>query len=109
VAAASSGQFRGDIGSSVIRCLIEASAMQERRRVDEAEQSHKPHPPNRCALVPLDPSRQSEISGHGFPPQLRLSGIFAAQSGEIALQASFAFAFSPDPQPATAPARRIVD
>jgi hypothetical protein len=40
--------------------------MQERRRVDEAEQSYKPHPPNRCALVPLDLSRHSEISSHDF-------------------------------------------
>ena len=45
------------------------------RRVDNAKpdrKSHKPRRPKRRGLMPVGLSRHSEISSHGFSPQLRI-------------------------------------
>jgi hypothetical protein len=50
-------------------------AVGELRRVDNAKldrKRHKPRRPNRCALMPVDLLRHSEISSHRFSPQLQI-------------------------------------
>ena len=45
------------------------------RRVDNAKpdrKGHKPRRPKRRGLMPVDLSRHSEISSHGFSPQLQI-------------------------------------
>ena len=52
-----------------------STSVGELRRVDNAKpdrKSHKPRRPNRRALMPVDLSRNSEISSHGFSPQLQI-------------------------------------